>query len=726
MRRDCRAIRRIGALAAAIVLVVSARTAVAAPAVKIENIRFGFKGRAKPGSWTPVWVDLQAGKAPFRGILEVEVPDDDGTNTVFRREVLLDAGAFDTFSTYARFSSFNDKIRVRIVQDRTVLAEKESNLLGGSMQANQVLVVMLGSPRGVGDLASQIDPRLPAGSAREVAVVVSSPERLPEGVPGRWYGYDGANVVVLDTADQATLDALNTRGEALRRWVANGGHLVVAVGRKWQAVQDGFLSEMLPARPTGRMRLNDLSSLETFAGANVKPIVPAGGGALEVTKLEPIAARGAKPLDATAATPLIVRGYHGFGRVTVVGLDVDEKPFADWAGKKQFWSKILDIRIRANDDETSSTAGSSRYYSDAVSDLATTLHASLQQFPGVRLVPFGWVAFFVFLYILLIGPGDYFFLKKVVKRMEWTWATFPLIVVTVSLLAYAAAYRIKGTDLRVNKADVVDLDQISGLARGTSWITVFSPENRDYDVAVGLPETFSKTGPNAIGETIVTWFGAPENQFGGMGGSNRMALSSLAYSYEPIGEPSRLSGVRMLIWSTKGLYGRWTGRAKKAIDAQIVADGPDRLRGSIANATGRKLLNAQLIWKTHVFNLGSIEPGATASINADRPLTLSSEVERLKRLAQSQMRPNATSDSSSANQAAVLRAMMFNNAASVNNETVPSGIFHDLDLTGLAELERPMLVAEVDDPGAKLDLGRTSSEPKIRQTTLLRVILASP
>ena len=91
--------------------------------------------------------------------------------------------------------------------------------------------------------------------------------------------------------------------------------------------------------------------------------------------------------------------------------------------------------------------------STAVSDLSSQLRVALEQFPGVKLIPFGWVAFFIFLYILLIGPGDYFFLKKVLKRMELTWITFPTIVITVSLVAYYAAYVLKGNDLLVNKVD---------------------------------------------------------------------------------------------------------------------------------------------------------------------------------------------------------------------------------------------------------------------------------
>src|SRR5207244_11612599 len=87
---------------------------------------------------------------------------------------------------------------------------------------------------------------------------------------------------------------------------------------------------------------------------------------------------------------------------------------------------------------------------------------SVEQFSEERLVPFGWVAFFIFLYILLIGPGDYLFLKRVLKRMELTWITFPIIVVTVSLLAYYAAYLVKGKELRVNKVDIVDVLQPPG------------------------------------------------------------------------------------------------------------------------------------------------------------------------------------------------------------------------------------------------------------------------
>ena len=58
-------------------------------------------------------------------------------------------------------------------------------------------------------------------------------------------------------------------------------------------------------------------------------------------------------------------------------------------------------------------------------DLAGQLRSALDRFDGVRLVPFWLVAGLIVVYLLLIGPGDYFFLRKLVGRMEWTWLTFP-------------------------------------------------------------------------------------------------------------------------------------------------------------------------------------------------------------------------------------------------------------------------------------------------------------
>ena len=129
--------------------------------------------------------------------------------------------------------------------------------------------------------------------------------------------------------------------------------------------------------------------------------------------------------------------------------------------------------------------------------------------------------------------------------MELTWITFPTIVVTVSLVAYYAAYLLKGNDLLVNKVDVVDIDQAAGLARGKTWISLFSPQNRDYTLRT-IPVPLDRdTAPLAAAdpsgeparppsgtEVVTSWFSAPENQFGAMGNSGRrFSFAGNGYTY---------------------------------------------------------------------------------------------------------------------------------------------------------------------------------------------------
>ena len=111
-------------------------------------------------------------------------------------------------------------------------------------------------------------------------------------MPGRWYGYDAARAVVVDTTDRETLAALDaSRGQPLVDWVARGGHLVVAVGANWQAVRDSVLAPILPGLPSGQEKVASLEALDTFAGST-KPITPPGTPPVMVTKLEEIEERG--------------------------------------------------------------------------------------------------------------------------------------------------------------------------------------------------------------------------------------------------------------------------------------------------------------------------------------------------------------------------------------------------------------------------------------------------
>ncbi|HEX8200667.1 MAG TPA: hypothetical protein VF590_09280, partial [Isosphaeraceae bacterium] len=625
-----------------------------------------------------------------------------------------------------------------------------------ALDAGHTLILTLGHPSGVDQVMALPEFKNELGTGLAEAVIVT-PVSVPEGIPAVWYGYDAAEVIVLDTNDPAAMEALDLgKHEALRQWVRNGGHLVVAVGDRWQAAVDSFLgaggsAPLLPARPAGQVPLSDFGALESFAGSN-KPLVTPENPAVAVTRLEPLAERGGRALDLTTGTPLVVRGHYGFGRVTAVGLNVDQRPFVDWADRHQFWVRVLDLRHRAAGTAggpggiASARAGVS--YGNQVTDLATILHEKLERIRGVRPVPFGWVAFFVFLYILLIGPGDYLFLKKVLKRMELTWVTFPTIVLGVSLLAYVAAYRLKGTELRINQVDVVDLDTqpLAGYGRplrGSTWATVFSPRNSDYDVRL-VP--LVRVGSDAANDggwldeaaagrvaddrrgarMLLSWFGVPENQFAGYNASTRGGLASSSYLYEPSGDPDALRGLRIPIWDTKSLAGRWFAPGPAPVTSDLRRVGTDRLEGTITNGLSRPLDDAILAFGPQVYKLGTIAPGQTVRVETAPDQNLSSYLEA-KRQAIPNLYPwqAESPDLDRVAPSDIVRVLMFHRSLAARGPMLRSHPLGYLDLTGQLDLDRPILVADVAAPAAVLDLaaGGTGSPPRIDRTTLVRVLL---
>lgn len=741
------------------------------------RIGFGPGNTFKIGAWAPIWVQAKGGAAPFQGFMDVVVGDDDGVPTAIRRPVEIAAGETTWIAAHARPGGRDLELAIRFFdeQERWLGERSQGRILPNApiaLMPDSTLILTVGQPQGVDQISGVAGFQRTGGTdpgSAEVVIIPIDDDDDEEGeggerIPENWLGYDGVTALVIDTADADALKRFDgEKGEALVDWVKRGGHLVLGAGGNWEALRRSALEPILPALPVGRERVQSLEALDTFAGSN-KSITPPGAPPQSVLKFEEIDKRGGVPLSVMANHPLIVRGPAGFGRVTIIGVDVDQKIFAEWRDRGLFWVRALDLRSHRAETVAgpSMGGGGARFQTTGVTDLASQLRVALEQFPGVALVPFGWIAFLAFLYIVAIGPGDYFFLKRIVGRMELTWITFPLMVAAASALAYYAAQRYKGSDLMINKVDLVDVDQVSGLTRGRSWATLFSPGNRDYDLgflpkpmigghplestdplfltpkppsASALPKppgaynSLKQIGPPSPPEgfeVVTSWFGAPENQFGAMGGTNsRFTFTGPGYSYEPVNKAERLRKLRIPIWSTKTAVSRWFGPAKEPlIQSDLRPFGFDRLSGTVTNLQSHALDDALLVFGRQVYLLDTIAPGQTIQVELTHNRNLSGLLKDRK----ANNQPGSSADPSmKLDRGDLLLAVMFHESESSRalgaRGTLGNSQLRDLDLTGHLALDRPMLVARVNRPAAMLVVGNAPGEPKIDQTTMLRVIL---
>lgn len=739
----------LAALLAAVCVAAPASPAPAAPPAEVGTPRLGF-GSAntfKIGAWTPVWVELKGGAEPFKGFVDVIVGDDDGVPTALRRAVEVPAGESQWVSAQVRPGGRDPELTVRFLDENNRwLGERSQGRLLRSAPAalmpDSTLILTVGRPRGVDQIGAVAGfQRASTGRGdAEIAVIPIDDEKEGERLPDHWLGYDGATALVIETADAAAIRRFEgDKGRAVVDWVKRGGHLVLSVGGNWRAVAESALAPILPALPVGEDRIRSLEALDTFAGSN-KSITPPGTPPQIVVKLDEMEKRGGQALSVMANHPLVVRGPAGFGRVTLIGVDVDGTIFEEWRDRGLFWVRALDLRGQRVETTSGPSLGGGvgRFQTSGVSDLASQLRVALEQFPGVALVPFGWIAFLALLYIVAIGPGDYLFLRRILGRMELTWITFPLMVAAASGLAYYAAQRLKGHELRINKVDLVDVDQSAGLTRGRSWATLFSPGNRDYDLGFEpvpmngdeakpmtlQPRTAEPSSSPPGMEVVTSWFGVPENQFGAMGGTNsRFTFTGPGYSYEPPGAARRLERLRVPIWSAKTVVSRWFGPAEPLVDSEIQPFGFDRVSGTITNRRDYPLDDALLAFGKQVYLLGPIAPGQTIRVELAHNRNLSG---LLKDRRENYQPPSSAEPGRKLDRADLLLAVMFHeseSARALDGGALGNSQLRDLDLTGQLALNRPMLVARVKRPAAQLTVGNAPGEPTIDQTTLLRIIL---
>ena len=82
---------------------------------------------------------------------------------------------------------------------------------------------------------------------------------------------------------------------------------------------------------------------------------------------------------------------------------------------------------------------------------------------------------------MLIGPADYLLLSRFSLPRHLTWLTFFLVAAAVIAVAAGMGRQVHGSRVRMNQAEVIDIDLQQQVARGTVWCHLYSPTTRQFD-----------------------------------------------------------------------------------------------------------------------------------------------------------------------------------------------------------------------------------------------------
>jgi hypothetical protein len=659
------------------VLVVSAPAQGPHPPA-IEQVRVGLPsastdpdvGHTRHGAWAPVYVKIKVGSDPIvAGSLNLVTESEDSEGTSYRYAAPLPGAApdDDVFAvTYVRPGGTDAHISLRTADDKIVPVQVRGN--DGRMATVSRIPREFGRDSlNMGDsLFLVLGSRLPG--LRRAFHQDTQEQELPENqltdegsqhkvsfldnardLPDRWFGYDAVDIVVLTTASDTFVRELleqKTARRALGEWVRRGGKLVVSVGRNRQLVAD--LLEQLPLSefdklplinckidgavtpPKGRATL----PLPVFTrwptvGREPPPLMEI----VELTRLRPNAGADADPKaervnvlvreaptgDDKDGVPVVVHAACGLGRVVLVGFDLDTPPFSTWTGQKAFWEKVEgELEPRPTVESRNPRA---QFGLERDQGLGADLKARLESFKEVPVISFGWVALFILVYIVIVGPLDYLVLKKVFKRLELTWITFPTVVLAISVAAYFTAYSLKGNDLRINKVDVLDLDLHGPApqAYGTTWVTLFSPRIQNYTVGVepawSGPAEPTATEPQ-IPKPVVTVMEGGDFATGRIGSQG---VFGRAYNYAP--DAAGLEHVSIPVWAMRTFTARWrapVSATKPPVEAEVrhTRDRNEQgLLGRVTNNLPVELRDVTLIYRGKSYAAGSVAAGGILPID---------------------------------------------------------------------------------------------------------------
>jgi hypothetical protein len=529
-----------------------------------------FGGNFKYGEWLLLWVELENNGPDVQGLIQVRVTGGGGTMS-FRVPVELPAGSRKRVPIYVLPNNFTRQLEVQVLSGGQLLASEKTPVIPSP--SLNYFAGIIAPERGALSLIGSVD--LP-GQERPKLLADVSLSDLPE----RYEGLRSFDLLILNDVDTSELSPEQV--SALETWVLQGGRLVVGGGAGAQKTLSG-LSEMLsPVSLERTVELDAIPSLANFSGFPIRisgPFIVAAGQAHGETLVE------------EGNQPIVIEKALGNGSVDYVALDLSSSPFDAWNGATPFWEKIL-----------SPGAAYPEWMPIDISprqQLASQMPYILTNLPMLDLPSAQGLALLLVVYILLIGPINYFVLRRQ-NKLHLAWITIPVITIIFSAASFGLGYALHGSNIFLNKASIIQL-QPDGKARVDSYVGLFSPERNAYELEVRGGGLLSPMNP----------YYDPWNSL-----SSAPGLVSQQEMILTQGDPGFVSGLDVEQWSMQSFmdegleidFGKVTGELR--LEEELLV-------GSLHNSSGYTLKDAAVILGKRFVRLGDIPAGGTADIRLD-------------------------------------------------------------------------------------------------------------
>lgn len=562
------------------------------------DVFMGYDGIVPEASWFPVVCEIKNDGPSFTGTVEVKRSDD--TDQTLLMPVELPTGTLKrlvlpVFSSGRGYSSWD----IRLLDER------------GKARAEQLGVrarkhIYRGTPL-MGAL-----PRTANGTPVIKPIATTSSELqplaarlLPALFPDNPLVLEGMSCLYLNSERAADLGLPQV--DALLSWLNAGGHLIVAVEQPSDITSLGWLKRIFPCDVKDLRTLNRHPELQDWLRSptwSTNSLRSRGfqnqfGGPQPNLAETPNASPFSQLADdfdfegkemqvavgqvrdgrvelAAADTPLLVSAQRGRGWITALMFSPEREPVRSWRELQTFWAKLAGVPGAWYVSKDVYPQGG--WSTDGV-------FGAMIDTRQVHKLPVGWLLLLLIVYLVVIGPLDQFWLKRIGQPML-TWITFPCYVVLFSLVIYFIGYKLRAGESEWNELHVVDVLSNGAQAelRGRTYSSIYSPANQRY--ALASQQKFATLRGELSG-----W-----NNGASASGEKATILQS---------GDSFKAEVFVPVWTSELFVSDWWQSAALPLSA-TVRSLEDGWEVRLENKTAQKLTNLQLAIGDRLVSLGSL------------------------------------------------------------------------------------------------------------------------
>ncbi|MBI4658385.1 MAG: hypothetical protein HY735_06000 [Verrucomicrobia bacterium] len=575
------------------------------------DVFVGYDGVVREAGWFPLACEIFNDGPTFNAVIEISsgnlrsdqvrrVPAELPTNTRKRFVLPMFASGGRSFQWSAR-----------LVDERGKLHSERQNLQPRTLAWEGILVGAL--PRTFAGM-----PTLPEVRHNRQEIKPQVARLLPEQFPDNPIALEGLDALYLNTEKALELRVNQVR--ALLEWVRGGGHLIVGIEQLSDVNATPWLQQLLPCELNNMVSVTVDESLHQWLQRADGSEAAARAAALAsrrrpgVSSLNaysnlpadpafaqaqvPVATGSVRDGEVTLAAqdkPLIIEAKRVRGRVTLLTFSPEREPFRSWKNRPWFWSKLASV---PSDWYTMPDFPS--YGGLSIDGVFGALIDSRQ----VRKLPVQWLLLLLLVYLIVIGPFDQYWLKKIGRQML-TWITFPTYVVLFSLLIYFIGYKLRAGETEWNELHVVDVLPRGGNRadfRGRTYASVYSSSNARYPLA------FTPASPDVADQTHATLRGELLEMYG-TGRENSRA------NVEQSGNVFRAE-IFVPVWTSLLYVNDWVQPGSVPLTVSVATQN-STWEVSAHNQLDRPLTDARIVVRGLVFELGTLPAGQNKTFKLD-------------------------------------------------------------------------------------------------------------